>query len=170
MLMEICTTMTRRGQARIIEAIVSAIIVVAAVSIASLLSRPPGTVFFREEKSLIKTGYSVINYMANAKILEEIIYKEENGQIKYSDNWEEQLKPILQFMIPANIAYNLTIYEINGTIGNNLKMVPINDEPISNIITTEGMAEMETIKYTYVCTRKARGKVLLIILQLGYRR
>jgi len=168
--MEVRTAIRRRGQARLVEAIVSAIIVIVAMSIAGLLSRPPGTVFFREEKSLVKTGYSIINYMANAKIIEEIIYKEENGQIKYNDNWEEQLKAILQFMVPANIAFNLTIYEISGTIENNLKIKPLNSKPISNIETGEGLAEMETIKYTYVCTCKARGKVLLIILQLGYRR
>ena len=163
--------MNRKGQARIIEAIVSAMIVIVAMSIASLLSRPPGTLFFREEKSLVKTGYSIINYMASAKIFEEIIYREENGQIEYNDNWEEQLKSTLQFMVPANIVYNLTIYEINGTLtADNLKTTKLNDKPISNIATTEGLSEMETVKYTYVCTRKARGKVLLIVLQLGYRR
>ncbi len=151
------------GQVRLIEILVSLIIIVIAIILVGQITRPPGTPVIRNEAKLIKMGYNLLNYLAEKGIFEEII---ESG-----DGWEERMKILIESHLPHGIVFNLTVYNFSKKFDiNDLGLKKMNSIPISNINNIGLAKKVVSIRYSYVCTRTdLNGTILVFDLQLGYR-
>jgi len=161
------------GQVRLIEVLVSLVIIIVAIVLVGQITRPPGTPVIRNEEKLIKIGYNLLNYLAEKGIFEEII---DSGK-----GWEERMKILVESHLPCGVVFNMTIYGINATkidlsTLDESKLEQINPDtklnkyPISNIKDISLAKKIVTIRYAYVCTRtEINGTILVLDLQLGYR-
>lgn len=161
------------GQVRLIEVLVSLVIIIVAIVLVGQITRPPGTPVIRNEEKLIKMGYNLLNYLAEKGIFEEII---DSGK-----GWEERMKILIESHLPCGVVFNMTIYGINATKidlstldESKLEQIKpetkLNSYSISNIKDISLAKKIVTIRYTYVCTRtEIKGTILIFDLQLGYR-
>ncbi len=92
-----------KGQMRVIETILAAIIIVAALSFVGIFAVSPTSPGY-ELTDLEKMGYSALHDLDQQGILESLVYDQ-----KYSD-----LRTVLKITIPVDVYFNLTICKLNG--------------------------------------------------------
>jgi len=155
---------------RIIEAVVVALLILAAFSISSYLILPPNTPHQRASQDLTKFGYNLLSSLAANEGFDQLIY-DSSGRLK--EGWEQQLKVVINSLIPHNIIFNITVY--NATL-NELGFVDLkelNSVAISNAEDEFGRANEavflkagENAQISYVYTTRWM-KVIVINMKLA---
>jgi hypothetical protein len=116
---------SNRGQIRVAEAFLSAVIIFSALAICSVLSPPSNG---NNQKTLAAQGMQALIQLDSDGLL---------GKTIGESNWTA-LSDALQVLLPLGVSYNLTVYDEN--------MQQINSVPVSNGNLVGNVASVE-----YLC-------------------
>jgi len=100
-----------KGQMRIIEVILASFIIVFALSFANMFASAPTSSTY-EGTELEKLGYNALHDLDDQGLLPRFIYNEE---------WEN-LTSALRVLLPLDVYFNATVYDLNGNVLNNAPM------------------------------------------------
>jgi len=97
----------RRGQVRVIEAIMASLIIVFAIAFINLFAVTPVSLKY-ESSELEKIGYNVLHDLDEERLLARFVSKAE---------WEN-LTAALAASLPTDVYFNLTVYDVSGKVVN----------------------------------------------------
>jgi len=150
-------TKNRKGQMRIIEAILASFIVFFAVAFINTFAVTPSSTTY-ETSELEKVGHNVLHDLDDQKLLARFVY---NGE------WEN-LTAALTVCLPPDVYFNLTVYDLDGNLVNEGKPICYGDPNVFE--TSSSIASV-----TYIlpgCPRWEKAELLaeyeprILILQL----
>lgn len=145
----------RLGQARILEAVVASLIIFTAFSAAFYFIYSSENVSHQETVDLNRLAYNALHQIAESAVIEETV--EEDPQ-----SGQNQLKTILQELLPANIYFNLTIYNCTGN-----PHQPYGGNPISiSNAPPEALAESGEVASASIIYTSKRGSIYNLVLRL----
>jgi len=98
-----------KGQMRIIEVILASFVIVFALSFANTFSSTPTSSTYQATE-LEKLGYNALHDLDDQGLLPRFVY---NGE------WEN-LTSALRVLLPLDVYFNTSIYNLNGNILNNV--------------------------------------------------
>ncbi len=161
--------MDESGQVRLVEMILSTIVMTLALLMIMNLTAPLRSIYLRETSDLRRLAYNVLNSLSETGMFEDLIMTK---RLK-GDPWEDELSLFLSMNLPPNIVFKLDVYEYLVLRNGTTKWVKLNSKPITNLMRWDEskVIEAESITYTYVCLRGAdeyRGIFLKFELVLGY--
>jgi hypothetical protein len=94
----------KRGQMRVIETLLAAFIIIAALSFVGIFAvSPTGSGY--DVTDLEKMGYGALHELDQQGILAPLVYNQE---------WAD-LRTVLKITIPVDVYFNLTIYNLSGS-------------------------------------------------------
>jgi len=172
----------RRGQVRVVEAVLAVFMVVAVVLLLMQFTRPLRSVYIRETSDLRRLGYNLLNSMAEnnvyEKVLGDLIYeasKRFSSSGRCPEGWEENRLNDLAFfastVLPQGLLFRMDVYTVQYDLaGGRAVLCPLGYAANFDVGKVS-MTEAEPIIYTYVCTGdpdRVRGSVLLVHLTIGY--
>ena len=153
-----------RGIARMIEAVISAILIIGAFSVSYYLLTPPSPSHIRSNESLSKVGYNLLSTLASANGF-EMLFTSAKG--KAIADWEQQLKSTVNSVLPSKVIFNITVYKVKNadlkTVGKDsfynasyfVPMQRLNRYNISNVVDPQAFIRAgETAQVIYVYTMK----------------
>jgi len=149
----------RRGQFRIIEAALSAIIIFITLVTINQFTRIPRLIMTGRSGSLRTTAYNTLYRLADTGILE-------NTLGIGSPDWEGNLKIVLDSLLPTTVYFNMTVYAFPNA-AQPTYYVAYNKRVISNSISQEaftGTPEISSAEFLYVARN---SKFYYIRLQLA---
>ena len=100
-------TGNKRGQMRIIEALLASFVILFAITFTGIFAITPSSSTY-ETGELEKVGYNVLHDLDEKNLLPRFICNQE---------WPN-LTAALMVTLPTDVYYNLTIYDLNGNIIN----------------------------------------------------
>jgi hypothetical protein len=141
-----------KGQMRIIETILAAIIIVVALSFVNFFSVNPRAAAY-EVKDMEKMGYSVLNDLDQQGILARQVYQ---------SDWTD-LKAALRLTLPVDVCYNMTVYELHGT-----SIFKVDDDSMvyGDLTTFSNAKNVASVSYGLVGTPEFGYKPRLLVLQI----
>ena len=142
-----------KGQMRVIETILAAIIIVVALSFVNFFSVNPRVGAY-EVKDLEKMGYSVLNDLDQNGILTREVY-----QSKWAD-----LKAALRLTLPVDVYYNMTVYKLNDD--NSLSKVDDGSIMYCDLTTFSNAKNVASVSYSLVGTPESGYESRLLVLQI----
>ncbi|MEM3826819.1 MAG: hypothetical protein QXZ08_04590 [Nitrososphaeria archaeon] len=159
-----------KGISRIIEAVVSSLLILAAFTISYYLTLPPNTPHQRSSEDLKKFGYNLLSSLAANQGFDQLIF-DSNGNVKVG--WEQQFKVVINSLIPHNIIFDISIYNATLSELGFVELVPLNNAVISNAVDEFGKVNEvvflkagENIQISYVYTTRWM-KVIVIEMKLA---
>ncbi|MBS7653206.1 MAG: hypothetical protein QW638_05455 [Candidatus Bathyarchaeia archaeon] len=155
MMRKISSPCSRKGQSRILEAVIAAAIIFIVFSVSSFLVRASDVRVLQERSDLDRLGYNVLHRLVESGAYGEIMARA-NSQPELA---ELLLKDALQRALPSSIYFNLTITECDGLTLTTLSINPSNThgEPTPR--------QLEASSTSLIYTSKD-GKIYLLILTL----
>lgn len=171
----------RRGQVRVVEAVLAVFMVVAVILLLMQFTRPLRSVYIRETSDLRRLGYNLLNSMAEnnvyEKVLGDLIYEASrrfSASGKCPEGWEGNRLDDLAFfastVLPQGLLFRMDVYTVHYDLaGGRAVLCPLGYA--ANYGVGTNMTEAEPIIYTYVCTGdpdRVRGSALLVHLTIGY--
>ncbi len=157
--------MKHRGIARIVEAVFSAILIIAAVSISYHLLIPPNPSTIRSNEELSKFGYSLLSSLGSDNGYDKLLFDKE-GNLR--EGWENDFKVVINSLVPPNIIFNITVY--NATVNSSTGFVDLeklNTIPISNTDSNEVFlkaGENIQVMYIYTTYNSVEDKIQIIYI------
>lgn len=97
----------KRGQMRIIEALLASFIILFAITFVNIFATTPTSQTY-EAGELEKVGYNVLHDLDEKNLLPRFVYNQE---------WPN-LTAALMVSLPTDVYYNLTVYDLEGNIIN----------------------------------------------------
>ncbi|MEM4140301.1 MAG: hypothetical protein QXG36_04285 [Nitrososphaeria archaeon] len=159
-----------KGISRIIEAVVSSLLILAAFTISYYLNLPPNTPHQRSSEDLKKFGYNLLSSLAANQGFDQLIF-DSNGNVKVG--WEQQFKVVINSLIPHNIIFDISIYNATLSELGFVELVQLNNDVISNAVDEFGKVNEvvflkagENIQISYVYTTRWM-KVIVIEMKLA---
>ncbi|MEM0385552.1 MAG: hypothetical protein QXS74_00035 [Nitrososphaeria archaeon] len=159
-----------KGISRIIEAVVSSLLILAAFTISYYLTLPPNTPHQRSSEDLKKFGYNLLSSLAANQGFDQLIF-DSNGNVKVG--WEQQFKVVINSLIPHNIIFDISIYNATLSELGFVELVQLNNAVISNAVDEFGKVNEvvflkagENIQISYVYTTRWM-KVIVIEMKLA---
>ena len=149
----------RRGQFRILEAVISAMIIFVALAAISQFTRMPRLIMTGRSGSLRAIAFNTLYSLADTGILESTVGIG-------SPDWERNLKIVLDTLLPSTVYYNLTVYTFNNTAQPTYHAI-YNKGVISNSFLQTAFTntpEISTATFIYVAHNT---KIYLLRLQLA---
>lgn len=146
---------SRRGQSRILEAVVAAAIIFMVFSVSSFLLRASDVRVLQERGDLDRLGYNVLQ-----RLLESGAFGEIMGRYDSQPELAElHLKDALQRALPKSIYFNMTIAQCDGLT---LTTLPINPR---NIHGESASNQLEVSSTSLIYTSRD-GRIYLLTLIL----
>ena len=159
--------MKRRGVARILEAVFSAVLIIEAVAIGYMLLKTPNPGTTKSTEELYKFGYSMLSSLCANNGLDRLIF-DSNWNIRRG--WEGDLKVVMNSLVPPNVVFNISIYNATYDEEGFIKLVRLNRVPISNVVDEEAFIKAgENILITYIYTTYNPVKDDIVILFIYLR-
>lgn len=145
----------KRGQMRIIEALIACLLVFLTLSMATFFSN---VYVMNKGGNLNKVGMNIIDTIDDSAVIEEII--------EQNEGWETKLKSLIDSLLPPDIFYNLTIYStVNGeTIAQTTNIFNYNLSSSSEI---KSFQQVVTLSLPITRNETMRLDVILIIDRSG---
>lgn len=139
---------SRKGQARILEAVIAAAIIFIVFSVSMYLTQASNIKVMQERVDLDKLGYNVLHELIEAKTIEKTI----------EANTPENLRIAIQKSLPHSIYFTLTIKIWSGTSLN----------PLSSFSNapTEIFSESLEVSSTSLIYTSQKGNIYQLILTL----
>jgi hypothetical protein len=149
----------RKGQSRILEAVIAAVIVFIVFSVSTFLIRTSDVGVVQERADLDRLGYNVLHRLVESGTIEETL---ENS----AGLGEAQLKTMVQKSLPAAMYFNLTVYNCTGSLVESW-FAP-NPPSISNVAAeTDPFASSMEISSTNVIYTSKKGNIYFLVLALA---
>jgi hypothetical protein len=98
-----------RGQMRIIEALLASFVILFAVTFMNIFAKTPFSPTY-ETGEIERIGYNVLHDLDEQGLLSRFIYNQE---------WTN-LTTALMVSLPADVYYNLTVYDLDGNVVNSI--------------------------------------------------
>ena len=158
--------MKKRGIATIIEAVISSLLLIAAFSVGFYFITTTAMSHQRYSEDLTKVGYSLLSDLSANDGFDKLILFYPNGSV--IGGWEQQLKLVINSLIPSNIIFNVTVYkpEVNNSSGL-VDLTPLNTQTISNVSNeTAFLKAGENSEVSYIYTTKDLH-ILVISMKLA---
>ena len=159
--------MKRKGVARILEAVFSAVLIIEAVAIGYMLLKTPNPATTKSTEELYKFGYSMLSSLCANNGLDSLIF-DSNWNIRRG--WEGDLKVVVNSLVPPNVIFNISVY--NATYeeeGGFIKLVKLNHVPISNVVDEEVFikaGENVLITYIYTTYNPVKDDIIILLIYL----
>jgi len=159
--------MKRKGVARILEAVFSAVLIIEAVAIGYMLLKTPNPGTTKSTEELYKFGYSMLSSLCANNGLDSLIF-DSNWNIRRG--WEGDLKVVVNSLVPPNVIFNISVY--NATYeeeGGFIKLVKLNHVPISNVVDEEVFikaGENVLITYIYTTYNPVKDDIIILLIYL----
>ena len=149
----------RRGQIRVIEAVMAALLIFASFAISSALSAPYRVWVVKQSSELEGQGFSAMNMLAANGALEDFLSNRPDG-------WEARLTVLTQSLLPPDVYFNLTIYSINLTSSSPAAVLTVvNRVPITDMGSTNLLNQaLEVVSDTYPYTSRANVYYELVLV------
>ncbi|QOJ79466.1 hypothetical protein IG193_03120 [Infirmifilum lucidum] len=161
--------MRRRGQVRIVEAVLATFMVVAVILMVMAFTRPLKSTYIRETTDLRRLAYNLLNDMATAGVYERTVGRAITNP--GNKGWIDDLRLLVSSSLPPELVFNMTIYRVDFNPASGatsfVKLGSVANSDFSRI----QLYESESVTYTYVATSdpdKVRGMVIYIVLTLGF--
>jgi hypothetical protein len=161
----------RRGMARLLEAVVAAIIVATALSVSYFYLLPTNPYVIRGGTDLEKYGFDTLNTLARQGGFDRVIF-DASGEIV--PNWDQQMRVVLGSIFPTGILFNMTVYNSTVNVDRFVTLTPLpTNVSISNADASALLNAGQVSQVTFIYTTKyinAPGKgfyVLVFDLQLA---
>ncbi|MEM2981067.1 MAG: hypothetical protein QW385_06890 [Thermoproteota archaeon] len=106
--------MDNRGQMRVVEALLASGIIAAAMITMMNLTRTPDPYSTKSRNELTRYCYDFLMNLAEEEVFDKVIF-DSNGT---RNEWEGLMKNMLNALLPANILYNMTVYNMTWTVYN----------------------------------------------------
>jgi hypothetical protein len=136
-----------RGQMRVIETVLAAIMIVSALFFVSFFSANPRASAY-EVKDMEKMGYSVLLDLDQQGILVPMVYQQE---------WDD-LKTALKITLPLDIYFNLTICKLDHT--------RVTSIVYGDLVTFSDARNVASVSYSLVGTSEYGYEPRLLVLQI----
>lgn len=137
-----------------VEAVISAVLIIAAFSVSYYLLTPPSTSQIRSNEALVKYGHNILASLASNNGF-EILFTNYKG--KAIPDWEQELTITINSLTAPKTIFNLTVYKVrmlNGTHGF-VALDKINRINIENVMDPMAFIKAgETAEVTYIYTMK----------------
>ncbi|MEM0010006.1 MULTISPECIES: hypothetical protein [Thermofilum] len=162
----------RKGQIRVIEAVLATFMVVSIILLVMAFTRPLKSVYVRETSDLRQLAYDLLNNMAENNVFEKTISNlgSENTQ-QTGECTFYNLGFLASASLPPGLLFKIDIYRVDFDLASNsVNLVWIgcaSNYDWKNI----KLVESEPVTYTYVCTGdpdSVRGTTLLIQMVIGF--
>lgn len=152
------TSRSSRGQSRILEAVIAAVIIFLVFSVAAFLIRASDVKVLQERADLDRLGYNVLSGMIESEIIETVM---ENG----SSSTVIELKTFVQRSLPLATCFNLTVsrFEASSQTGWVDQTLVLS---LSNSESTAFIDTMEVSSTPTVYTSKS-GNIYYVVLVLA---
>jgi|GEM_PF-1185631 len=146
----------RRGQVRVIEAVLAVSMAVSLIVMAMSFTRPLRSPYIRETADLRRLAYNVLSAMAQANTFEytlaDMIWAIYDSQGRWQPSVERlsQLELILSMSLPPGLLYRMDVYllDTSGGAGVFRYLGYVSNYDADNVRLTEA----ESITYTYTMT------------------
>jgi len=152
---------SRRGQLRVIEATIAAVMIFFSFLTASYFTRNPRSWTLSRGEDLTRMGYNILHSLAVTDVLNDTVA---SGMI----GWEARLNFVLEALLPSTTFYNLTVYKVLSKSDSwNTEYVAYNTVKITNAESGEvfiNSPEVASVKYFYT---SRRGDAYSLVLQLS---
>lgn len=151
-----------KGQLRVIEAVLAVMIIFTTFTAAAYLLKAHRTWATRDIEELEKTGYNVLQRLAESGALEATVGDSHSG-------WEIHLKLLLETILPPSVYYNLTVF-VSCYKSGTATLAPYNGQVITNSLGVNdfsGSPEIASVTYVYTSYYKERIYVLYLQLATG---
>lgn len=126
---------SRRGQSRILEAVIAASIIFMVFSVSSFLVRASDIRVLQERTDLDRLGYNILHRIVESGAFEDIIQQNNAGLL---------LNCILQRSLPQDVFFNLTIH----------KCPSMNPLITTSNITQESLSSLEIASTSLIYTSR----------------
>ncbi|MGQ9514316.1 MAG: hypothetical protein ACUVTL_04620 [Thermoproteota archaeon] len=155
---------SRRGQLRVIEATIAAIMIFFSFLTASYFTRSPRSWTLSRGEDLTRMGYNVLHSLAVTDVLDNTIASGKQG-------WEQQLNFILEALLPSTVLYNLTVYKVlSKSDGWQTEYKTFNTIKITNTESDEAFIKSpEVVSISYLFTSR-QGDAYSLVLQISEMR
>jgi hypothetical protein len=102
-------TSSKRGQMRIIEALLASFVILFAITFINIFAMTPSSSTY-ETSELEKIGYNILHDLDEQNLLPRFVYNQE---------WAN-LTAALMVSLPTDVYYNLVVYDLDGNIINSV--------------------------------------------------
>jgi hypothetical protein len=147
----------RMGQFRIIEAAVAAIIIFVTIAAVNQFTRNPRLIMTGRSASLRSLAYNILYRLADTTILENTVGKGSSG-------WENDLKIVLDTLLPSTVYFNLTVYAFQTETSS---FVIYNRKAISNCRSQDAFEQTPEISSATFLYVARNSKMYVLRLQLA---
>ncbi|MEM3666946.1 MAG: hypothetical protein QW222_07705 [Candidatus Bathyarchaeia archaeon] len=144
-----------RGQSRILEAVIAAVIIFIVFSVSIFLVQTSNVKVSQEKADLDRLGYNVLHEIVESGSIEATLEEDVLGG--------EYLKTLIHRSLPSSIYFNLTIYNCTGSIYG--KWYYGNPASFSNAPAKIFANSIETSSTSLIYTSK-RGNIYYLVLTL----
>lgn len=100
-----------RGQMRVIETILASLVIVLALTFVNIFAATPYSTRY-ETSDLEKLGHNILHEIDQKRLLCHFVYEEEWGN----------LTAALTISLPTDVYFNLTVFDLEGNIVNDVKI------------------------------------------------
>jgi hypothetical protein len=162
----------RRGQVRIIEAVLATFMVVAVILLVMSFTRPLKSVYIRETSDLRRLAYDLLSNMAENNVFERTISGIASGTQQATDECKfYDLGFLATASLPPGLLFKMDIYRVDYDLATGSSRLVWLGCASNYDWRNARLVESEPVTYTYVCTGdpdKVRGTALLIQVVIGY--
>jgi len=165
----------RRGQVRIIEAVLAVFMTVSVILLMMAFTRPLKSPYVRETSDLRRLAYNVLSAMAQGNVFERAV------DVNRSPGGDDScslggLAFAVGVSLPPGLLFYVDVYRVDfnpssGSIETVWLGCASNFVERRSEVGSSQLSEAEPVTYTYVCTGEpdtVRGAVLLIQMIIGY--
>lgn len=148
-------TYTHRGQSRILEAVIGAVIIFLVFTASYYLIQSSSSIPTQETADLNRLCYNVLHRIVESDTIEETLETQD------STSGAASLQMVVREALPQGIYFNLTVYNCTGN-----PQTPFAPNPVSVSNAPEAeMAKSKEVSSTSTTYTSKNGNIYLIILK-----
>jgi hypothetical protein len=152
---------SRRGQSRILEAVIAAAIIFIVFSVSMYFINISNLRALQERADLDRVGYNTLHRLVESGTIEAL------HMDRIDADHAALFKTIIQKSLPPATYFNLTIFHCSGSDEDSwVKLEPYSNYPIGNIPEDAFDKTMEISSTSIIYTSKT-GKIYLLVLVLA---
>jgi len=153
----------RKGQSRILEAAIAAVIIFIVFSVSMFLIRTSDIRVLQERADLDRLGYNVLHRLVESGTIEETL------ETPAGPKWMGAgpiLKTFIQNSLPSTTYFNLTIFNCTDK-GSWVELKPLKLEPPVNNASPEAFANSLEVSSTNMMYTSKKGNIYHLVLVLA---
>ena len=148
----------RKGQSRLVESILAALIIFAVFSVAVYLVTSTKLWTVHERGDLDRAGYNLLHTLAESRVIEQTV----------EQNRTSSLKILVQRFVPPMTYFDLTIYNITtAQDGITMNMTALPETPITNADSPDSFTRSSEVSSTTFIYTSRQGNIYYIVLKLA---